>query len=83
MIRVEALHLWEDHEATVDFSDGTEIDLSLDPFLAGPRFAEIRAHADRFHEAKIDPRQGGIVWPNGAGISAEELYARRPVVTLA
>ena len=58
------------------FSDGTDRDIDLTPYLVGPVFEPLRDPA-RFAEVSVDPDLGTIVWPNGADICPDVLYHGR------
>lgn len=71
----------DDHRLRLTFEDGTvgEVDLSgqewrgvFEP-LADPAY---------FAQVRVDPEAGTVVWPNGADMAPEPLYAearRHPV----
>ena len=56
----------------VVFNDGTENTIDFAPWLDGPMFEALRA-PDFFARYFIDG--GTVVWPNGASIAPETLYA--------
>jgi hypothetical protein len=58
------------------FSDGTEREIDLEPYLKGPVFEPLRDVA-KFRELAVDPELGTIVWPNGADICPDVLYHGR------
>lgn len=61
------------------FNDGSENTIDFSPWLDGPMFEPLKA-PDFFGRYFIDG--GTVVWPNGADIAPETLYAvpgrRRP-----
>ncbi len=58
----------------VTFEDGTCRQVDVEPLLYGEMFEPLRDFA-RFAEAAVDPVLGTVVWPNGADLSPEFLYA--------
>lgn len=57
----------------VAFSDGTEGDVDLEPYLKGPApLAELR-NPELFASACLDG--GTVAWPNGADFAVEFVYA--------
>jgi hypothetical protein len=62
----------------VRFTDGSERDIDLDPYLRGPVFEPLRANRSLFEAVRVDPRLGTIVWPNGADIDPDVLFSGGP-----
>jgi hypothetical protein len=48
--------------------------VDIEPLLYGEMFEPLRDFA-RFAEVTVDPELGTVVWPNGADLSPEFLYA--------
>lgn len=71
---VEAKHV-KDYVVWVRFEDGTEGEVDLETSLRGLVFEPLR-DVDYFRQLCVDPELGTIVWPNGADIAPETLYAR-------
>ena len=63
------------------FSDGSEKDIDLGPYMVGPIFEPLRDPA-RFREVSVDSELGTIVWPNGADICPDVLYHGRTPASL-
>jgi hypothetical protein len=61
-----------DFRLRVVFNDGTENTIDFAPWLDGPMFEALKA-PDFFARYFIDG--GTVVWPNGADIAPETLYA--------
>ena len=61
------------HWARIEFTDGSQRDVDLAPFLRGPVFAPIRDDAAAFAAMRVDAESGAIVWPNGADIDPDVL----------
>ena len=56
----------------LEFEDGTQKELNLEPFLRGSIFKPVREDLALFRQVKIEG--GTIVWPNGADIDPDVLY---------
>ena len=72
LIRVRAVKPCEGFTVHVTFTDGSERDIDLEPYLEGPIFEPINQNADRFHQIFVD--RGALAWPNGADIDPDTLY---------
>ena len=59
----------------VKFTDGSERVIDLDPYLRGPIFEPVRSNRSVFEAVRVDPQLGTIVWPNGADIDPDVLFA--------
>jgi hypothetical protein len=56
------------------FTDGTERDMDLEPYLHGPIFDPIRRNPHLFDLVYVDRETETLTWPNGADIAPETLY---------
>jgi hypothetical protein len=56
------------------FTDNTERDVDLEPYLWGPVFEPIRNDPQLFAAVHVDECGDTICWPNGADIAPETLY---------
>jgi hypothetical protein len=56
----------------LEFEDGSQKEVDLEPFLHGPIFEPIRNDRQLFRAVKIEG--GTIAWPNGADIDPDVLY---------
>lgn len=74
---VEVLH---DRVVRLTFDDGFERVIDLAPYLNGPVFAEFREDLEAFAAVEVDHDVGTIVWPNGADLAPETLYAGLPPI---
>ncbi len=64
----------EPYLLAVRFDDGTEKTIDLAPLLSGEVFEPLRDPA-YFALASVDAELGTVVWPNGADLAPEFLYA--------
>jgi len=72
---VTAAEVLGDHRLQLTFADGTTGVIDLSHLAArGPIFAPLR-DPDYFARVRVDPEGGTIVWPNGADVAPETLYA--------
>lgn len=81
MIRVTAVRALENRRVHLTFSDGTEKEIDLTPYLKGPVFEPLRDPVE-FGKVAVDPELGTIVWPNGADICPDVLYHGRSPASL-
>jgi len=58
----------------VTFDDGRKRRVDLEPLLQGEIFQPLKDPA-LFAQVQVDPVLGTVVWPNGADLSPEFLYA--------
>jgi hypothetical protein len=58
----------------VIFTDGSERDIDLDPYLHGPIFEPIRRDPKLFGSVYVDHDSETLTWPNGADIDPDVLY---------
>ncbi|HHW41336.1 MAG TPA: DUF2442 domain-containing protein [Syntrophomonadaceae bacterium] len=59
----------------LEFETGEYRAVNLRPFLEGPMFEPLKDPAF-FRQVKADPEAGTVVWPNGADICPDVLYAK-------
>lgn len=74
MIRVKQVVPLDGFVVRLSFTDGTQREIDLEPFLYGPIFEPMRHDRDEFLKVLVDSRAGTIVWPNGADIDPDVLY---------
>ena len=64
-----------DHRLLLRFVDGVEGEVDLDRIIRWEGvFAALREPA-AFAEVRVDPSLGTVVWPNGADLDPDVLYA--------
>jgi len=78
---VVAVELTGPHSLQLTFRDGTRKRVNLLPLLIGPVFQPLH-DPDFFGRVLLDPVAGTIVWPNGADVAPETLYAMPEEVAL-
>jgi hypothetical protein len=74
MVRVKKAKYVRGFVVAFTFTDGSEREIDLEPYLRGRVFEPLRANLDEFRRFKIDREFGTIVWPNGADIDPDTLY---------
>lgn len=74
LVRVRDVQVLEGFVVRLMFTDGTEREVDLDPYLRGPVFEPIRSDPVVFRAVRVDPEMGTVVWSNGADIDPDVLY---------
>lgn len=74
LVRIRSVEVLNDFWVRLEFTDGSQKEINLEPFLHGPIFEPIRNDPLVFRSVKIDKRAGAIVWDNGADIDPDVLY---------
>jgi len=74
MVRVNSVQPLSGFRVRLGFTDGTDKEIDLEPYLRGPVFEPIRNDPKIFRAVSVDHRAGTIVWPNGADIDPDVLY---------
>ncbi len=75
MIRIKAVRPLTGFQVELTFTDGTAKVVDLGPRLRGPVFEPLREDPTLFRQVRVDPALGTIVWPNGADLDPDVLYA--------
>jgi hypothetical protein len=74
MIEVRSVRPLEKFQVLLEFTDGEQKIVDLEPFLRGPIFEPIRQDPEFFRSVQVDEELGTIVWENGADIDPDVLY---------
>jgi hypothetical protein len=74
MIRVATVQALEDYRLRVGFTDGTERDIDVRPYMHGAIFEPLKRDRRLLEAVTIDADLGTVVWPNGADIDPDVLY---------
>ncbi len=72
LVRVQAVEPKDEFNVLVQFTDGSQKKINLEPYLHGPIFEPIRNNISEFHAMFVE--EGTIAWPNGADIDPDVLY---------
>jgi hypothetical protein len=78
LVRIRAVTHLDGFRVRLGFTDGSEREVDLEPYLHGPIFEPLRSDPTLFAAVEADPVLGTIVWPNGADIDPDVLYSGRP-----
>ena len=71
-VRVQSVEPREGFNVDVHFTDGSQREINLAPYLQGPIFEPIRSDPSLFRSMLLE--EGAITWPNGADIDPDVLY---------
>jgi hypothetical protein len=74
LVRIRSVEPLDGFKVHLKFTDASEKDVDLAPYLRGPVFESIRRDQKVFLSMKVDQRMGTIVWPNGADIDPDVLF---------
>lgn len=74
LVRIKTVKPLHDFVVKVSFTDETEREINLEPFLRGKIFESLRSNLQAFRAVKVDEQMGTIVWENGADIDPDVLY---------
>ena len=72
LVRVQQIEPLDKFQVRLIFSDGTQKELDLEPYLHGPIFESIRTDPSLFRAMKVEG--GTVAWENGADIDPDVLY---------
>lgn len=72
LVRVRAVEPLEGFRVRLEFEDGAQKEMDLEPYLYGPIFESIRRDTRVFRSVKVEG--GTIAWENGADIDPDVLY---------
>ena len=71
-LRVRKATPLEDYKMLIEFEDGSQKEIDLEPFLHGQIFEPIRNNLKMFQDVRIEG--GTIAWANGVDIDPDVLY---------
>ena len=74
MIRIRSVKPLEGFRVHLEFTNGEQKTVDLEPFLRGPIFQPLRENPELFRSVRVDEELGTIVWDNGADIDPDVLY---------
>lgn len=74
MIEVRFVKPLEKFQVMLEFTNGEQKIVDLEPFLRGPIFEPLRQNPEVFRSVRVDEELGTIVWENGADIDPDVLY---------
>jgi Protein of unknown function (DUF2442) len=72
LVRVQSVEPLEDFNVNIHFTDGSQREINLEPYLRGPVFEPLRNDPSLFRSMRVE--EGTIIWPNGADIDPDVLY---------
>ena len=72
LVRVQSVYPQEGFVVKIHFTDGSQREINLEPYLRGPVFEPLRNDPSLFRSMQIE--EGTIAWPNGADIDPDVLY---------
>jgi hypothetical protein len=73
MVRIQTVKPLEDFKVYLEFTDGTQKVVDLEPFLHGPVFEPLKDDVQLFRAVQVDKQLGTIVWDNAYGIMVQIL----------
>jgi hypothetical protein len=77
MILVRSVKPLEKFKVLLEFTNGEQKTVDLEPLLRGPIFEPLKQDPKRFRAVRVDEELGTIVWDNGADIDPDVLYGSR------
>jgi hypothetical protein len=72
MVRVRIVEVMSGFTVRLEFTDGSNREVNLEPYLHGPIFEPIRSDSVVFRSVLVEG--GTVAWPNGADIDPDVLY---------
>ncbi|MFQ6101264.1 MAG: DUF2442 domain-containing protein [Anaerolineae bacterium] len=72
LVRVRAVEPLKGFKVRLEFEDGTQKEMDLEPYLHGPIFEPVRNNLHLFRAVKVEG--GTLAWDNGADIDPDVLY---------
>lgn len=80
ILRINKMEAVPPHSLHVVFNDGSKALVDVRPLLKGTIFEPLQ-ESEYFMQVKLDSVCGTVVWPNGADLAPEALYALAQVRT--
>ena len=74
MIRIRKVKPLERYIVRLEFTNGKQKTVDLEPYLVGPMFEPLRRDPSMFKTITVDKQLGTIVWENGADIDPDVLW---------
>ena len=74
LIRIRGVEVLDGFNVRLEFTDGKNKEIDLEPYLHGQVFESLRKDPDAFRTVHVDEGSGTIVWDNGADIDPDVLY---------
>jgi hypothetical protein len=74
MIAIRSVKPLEGYQALLEFSNGEQKTVDLEPLMHGPIFEPLCNDPELFRALRVDEELGTIVWPNGADLDPNVLY---------
>jgi hypothetical protein len=74
LIRIRGVEVLDGFNVRLEFTDGKNKEIDLEPYLHGQVFESLLKDPAAFRTVHIDEGSGTIVWDNGADIDPDVLY---------
>lgn len=74
MVRIQSVLVLDGYSVRLGFTDGTEGEVDLAPYLWGPVFEPLVRDRRLFEAVHVDQELHTIAWPNGADLDPDVLY---------
>lgn len=75
-VRVKSVQPLSGFTVDIQFTDGSQCEINLEPYLHGPIFEPIRNNLSEFRSMHVEG--GTIAWSNGADIDPDVLFKGLP-----
>jgi hypothetical protein len=74
LVRIRSVEALDGFRVRLGFTDGSQGEVDLRPYLWGPVFEPVLTDRRVFESVRVDPELQTIVWPNGADLDPDMLY---------